>query len=173
MTAVAFTMVIGVLTFLMGFINGLKKLTQSSGNPENVIVLSQGATDEGISNLPFENMGATEDGYFADGVTEEIRGKLAAIPGLRVTARTSSRQYKGTKETPTTVGSELGVQYLLTGTIQVAVDGTGRKRVRVTPELIKVSDGSTTWQQPFDAVLSDVFTVQSEIATLVASGQPE
>ena len=57
LTAVAFTMVIGVLTFLMGFINGLKKLTQSSGNPENVIVLSQGATDEGISNLPFENMG--------------------------------------------------------------------------------------------------------------------
>lgn len=129
-----------------------------------------GATDaRGLAVLPFENMGATEDGYFADGVTEEIRGKLAAIPGLRVTARTSSRQYKGTKETPTTVGSELGVQYLLTGTIQVAVDGTGRKRVRVTPELIKVSDGSTTWQQPFDAVLSDVFTVQSEIATLVAS----
>ena len=57
LTAVAFTMVIGVLTFLMGFINGLKRLTQSSGNPENVIVLSQGATDEGISNLPFENMG--------------------------------------------------------------------------------------------------------------------
>ena len=64
LTAVAFTMVIGVLTFLMGFINGLKKLTQSSGNPENVIVLSQGATDEGISNLPFENMGdlAQQDG---------------------------------------------------------------------------------------------------------------
>ena len=64
LTAVAFTMVIGVLTFLMGFINGLKRLTQSSGNPENVIVLSQGATDEGISNLPFENMGdiAQQDG---------------------------------------------------------------------------------------------------------------
>ena len=64
LTAVAFTMVIGVLTFLMGFINGLKKLTQSSGNPENVIVLSQGSTDEGISNLPFENMGdiAQQDG---------------------------------------------------------------------------------------------------------------
>ena len=64
LTAVAFTMVIGVLTFLMGFINGLKKLTLSSGNPENVIVLSQGATDEGISNLPFESMGdiAQQDG---------------------------------------------------------------------------------------------------------------
>ncbi len=56
LTAVAFTMVIGVLTFLMGFINGLRILTQSSGNPENVIVLSQGATDEAVSNLPFENM---------------------------------------------------------------------------------------------------------------------
>jgi putative ABC transport system permease protein len=57
LTAIAFTLVIGVLTFLMGFINGLKKLTQSTGNPANVIVLAQGATDEGISNLPFENMG--------------------------------------------------------------------------------------------------------------------
>jgi putative ABC transport system permease protein len=57
LTAIAFTMVIGVLTFLMGFINGLKKLTSSTGNPENVVVLAQGATDEGISNLPFENMG--------------------------------------------------------------------------------------------------------------------
>lgn len=56
LTAVAFTMVIGVLTFLMGFINGLRILTQSSGNPENVIVLSQGATDEAVSNMPFENM---------------------------------------------------------------------------------------------------------------------
>ncbi len=57
LTATAFTMVIGVLTLMMGFINGLKTLTQSSGIPENVIVLSQGSTDEGISNLPFENMG--------------------------------------------------------------------------------------------------------------------
>jgi putative ABC transport system permease protein len=64
LTAIAFTMVIGVLTFLMGFINGLQRLTQSTGNPKNVIVLSQGATDEGISNLPFENMGdiAQQDG---------------------------------------------------------------------------------------------------------------
>jgi len=59
LTATAFTMVIGVLTLMMGFINGLKKLTQSSGIPENVIILSQGATDEGISNLPYENMGTS------------------------------------------------------------------------------------------------------------------
>ncbi len=69
LTAVAFTMVIGVLTFLMGFINGLKKLTQSSGNPENVIVLSQGATDEGVSNMAFENMGdiAQQEGVARNG----------------------------------------------------------------------------------------------------------
>jgi ABC-type lipoprotein release transport system permease subunit len=56
LTAVAFTMVIGVLTFMMGFINGLRVLTQSSGIPENVIVLSQGSTDEGISTLAYEDM---------------------------------------------------------------------------------------------------------------------
>lgn len=127
------------------------------------------ATARGLAVLPFEASGSAEDGVFADGVTEEVRGKLAAIPGLRVIARTSSAQYKGTKKLPATIGSELGVQYLLTGTIQVAADAQGQKRVRVTPELVKVSDGSTTWQQPFDAVLSDVFTVQSSIATQVAS----
>ncbi len=131
---------------------------------------SQGGATEarGLAVLPFENMGAAEDAYFADGITEELRGKLASIPGLRVTARTSSNQYKGTKKAPTVVGGELGVQYLLTGTIQMAFEASGRKRVRVTPELIKVSDGSTKWQQPFDAVLSDVFTVQSSIAAQVA-----
>ena len=58
----------------------------------------------GLAVLPFENVGAAEDAYFADGITEEVRGKLAAIPGLRVTARTSSNSYKGSKKTPTEVG---------------------------------------------------------------------
>lgn len=122
----------------------------------------------GLAVLPFENVGAAEDAYFADGITEEVRGKLAAIPGLRVTARTSSNSYKGSKKTPTEVGVELGVEYLLTGTIRWEQGADGQRHVRVTPELIKASDGSNKWQQSFDAVLSDVFTVQSGIAAQVA-----
>jgi TolB-like protein/tetratricopeptide (TPR) repeat protein len=122
----------------------------------------------GLAVLPFENVGAGEDAYFADGITEEVRGKLAAIPGLRVTARTSSNSYKASKKSPAEIGAELGVEYLLTGTVRWEQGADGQRHVRVTPELIKAADGAATWQQPFDAVLSDVFTVQSGIATQVA-----
>ncbi|HEY4303860.1 MAG TPA: protein kinase [Gemmatimonadaceae bacterium] len=126
------------------------------------------ATTHGLAVLPFENLGATEDAYFAEGIAEEIRGKLATIPSLRVTARTSSNTYRDTKKSLETIGGELGVEYLLTGTIRWERDASGQRHVRVTPELIKATDGSAKWQQPFDAVLSDVFTVQSSIATQVA-----
>jgi serine/threonine-protein kinase len=125
-------------------------------------------TGHGLAVLPFDNVGAPEDAAFADGITDEVRGKLAAIPGLRVTARTSSNGYKETKKSPTQIGQELGVEYLLQGTIRWEQGADGKRRVRVTPELIKTADGSTKWQQPFDTVLSDVFAVQSGIATQVA-----
>jgi len=122
----------------------------------------------GLAVLPFESVGAAEDAYFADGITEEVRGKLAAVPGMRVTARTSSNAYRGSTKSITQIGAELGVEYLLTGTIRWEKAADGQRRVRVTPELINASDGSNKWQQPFDAVLSDVFSVQSEIAAKVA-----
>jgi serine/threonine-protein kinase len=126
------------------------------------------AGGRGLAVLPFDNVGTPEDAAFADGITDEVRGKLAQIPGLRVTARTSSNGYKGTKKSPTVIGGELGVEYLLTGTIRWERAGDGQRRVRVMPELIRATDGSTKWQQPFDEALSDVFTVQSSIATQVA-----
>jgi TolB-like protein/Tfp pilus assembly protein PilF len=120
-----------------------------------------------LAVLPFENLGAQEDEYFADGVTDEVRGKLASVPGLQVTARSSSRQYKKTSKTPQEIGRELGVDYLLTGTVRWE-KSAGGNRVRVSPELIQVSTASTKWQQPFDAALSDVFQVQADIAGRVA-----
>jgi serine/threonine-protein kinase len=120
-----------------------------------------------LAVVPFENLGRHEDDYFADGVTDEIRGKLANLPGLDVTARSSSSQYKRTEKSPAEVGRELGVDYLLTGTVRWE-KGAGGNRVRVSPELIRVSTGSSRWQQPFDAALSDVFQVQADIASRVA-----
>jgi eukaryotic-like serine/threonine-protein kinase len=120
-----------------------------------------------LAVVPFENLGAPQDEYFADGVTDEIRGKLAALPGLQVTARGSSGQYKRTSKSPQEVGRELGVNYLLTGTVRWE-KGSAGSRVRVSPELIQVGTGSTRWQQPFDAALSDVFQVQADIAGRVA-----
>ena len=121
-----------------------------------------------LAVLPFESAGSADDAYFADGITDEVRGKLASIPTLRVTARSSANQYRATKKTAGEIGNELSVAYILTGTVRWAVGADGKKTVRVTPELIRVADNSTKWQQPFDIVLSDVFATQSTIATQVA-----
>ena len=128
---------------------------------------ASGDGERRLAVLPFENLGEPEDGYFADGVTDEIRGKLSALPGLQVTARSSSSQYKGTPKSPAEIGRELGVDYLLTGTVRWVKGGAG-SRVRVSPELIQVSTGSSRWQEPFDAALTDVFQVQADVAGRVA-----
>jgi eukaryotic-like serine/threonine-protein kinase len=120
-----------------------------------------------LAVLPFENLGSPEAEYFADGVSDEVRGKLAGLTGLRVTARSSSNQYKKTDKSPGEIGRELGVDYLLTGTVRWE-KSEGRSRVRVSPELIRVATGSTEWQEPFDAALTEVFEVQAEVAGRVA-----
>jgi TolB-like protein len=120
-----------------------------------------------IAVLPFENLGASEDEYFSDGMTDEVRGKLANLPGLRVTARSSSSEYKKTSKRPREIGAELGVNYLLTGTVRWEKGAAGN-RARVSPELIEVETGATTWQQSFEAKLTDVFQVQADIAGRVA-----
>jgi TolB-like protein/Flp pilus assembly protein TadD len=132
-----------------------------------------------LAVLPFENLGDSADGYFADGMTDEVRGKLAALGGLRVIAHRSASEYKGTTKSFQEIGRELNVDYLLVGKVRWEKAEGGQSRVRVSPELIEVAGSSTRWQQPFDAVLSDVFQVQGEIAGKVAQaldvalGEPE
>jgi serine/threonine-protein kinase len=149
-----------------GFVLGLGVLfgwLRSHGAAEPA---GPGATRR-VAVIPFENLGDSTDGYFADGIADEVRGKLAALPGLQVTARSSSNQYKKTVKSPQEIGRELGVDYLLTGTVRWEKSG-GANHVRVSPELIQVSTGSTKWQEPFDAALTDVFQVQAEMAGQVA-----
>ncbi len=122
-----------------------------------------------LAVLPFENFGAATDEYFADGITDEVRGKLAALNGLQVTARQSAVQYKKTVgKTPEQIGRELGVDFLLTRTVRWQTEQAGGRRVRVSPELIRAADGTTQWQQAFDTELNDVFQVQADIAARVA-----
>jgi TolB-like protein/Flp pilus assembly protein TadD len=120
-----------------------------------------------LAVLPFENLGASERDYFADGITEEITSKLSGLSGLGVIARTSAMQYKKTTKTVRQIGDELGVQYILQGTVRWE-DAGGQSRVRVTPQLINVADGTQMWSQPSEAVLAGVFTIQSDIASKVA-----
>jgi eukaryotic-like serine/threonine-protein kinase len=150
---------------VMGFLIGLGVLfgwlRTHNGDP------ASGDGARRLAVLPFENLGKPEDGYFADGVSDEIRGKLSTLPGLQVTARSSSTPYKGMPKSPAEIGRELGVDFLLTGTVRWEKGGTG-SRVRVSPELIQVSTGSARWQEPFDAALTDVFQVQADVAGRVA-----
>jgi TolB-like protein len=123
-----------------------------------------------VAVLPFENVGAPEDDYFADGVADEIRGKLTSLPGVEVIARGSSTPYRKTTKTPKQIADELDVRYLLTATVRWQ-KATGASRVHVTPELVEVRKSgapASKWQQPFDAALTDVFQVQSDIASRVA-----
>jgi TolB-like protein len=128
-------------------------------------------TGKMLAVLPFENLGRSEDEYFADGVTDEVRGKLSALPGVKVIARSSSVEYKKTRKKLQQIGPELGVHYLLTATVRWQKRPDGTSRVRVNPELVWVEPGAvptTKWQQGFDAALTDVFQVQADIAGQVA-----
>jgi TolB-like protein/Tfp pilus assembly protein PilF len=129
---------------------------------------AEGSGIKRLAVLPFENLGGSEDDYFADGITDEVRGKLAALPGLQVTASGSSAQYKKTTKTAQQIGQELGVQYILVGKVRWEKGEGGQSRVRVSPELVQTSTASTKWQQPFDAGLTDVFQVQADVASRVA-----
>ena len=129
---------------------------------------SEGAALKRLAVLPFENLGDSADAYFADGVTDAVRGKLSTLSGLQVTARGSSSPYRNTTKTPQQIGEELGVQYLLTGTVRWDKRVGDTSRVQVSPELIQVATGASKWQAPFDAPLTDVFRVQGDIASRVA-----
>jgi serine/threonine-protein kinase len=121
--------------------------------------------------LPFENMGAPDDEYFADGMTEEVTSRLAKISGIGVTSRTTALSYKGTSKSLRDIGEELDVAYVLEGTVRTdrAPDGTGQ--VRVTQQLIRVSDDTHLWSESYTANLvpGEVFAVQSAIAERVAT----
>ena len=121
--------------------------------------------------LPFENLGDSSDAYFASGVSDAVRGKLTELSQLQVIARGSSVQYAGSTRTPGQIAADLGVQYLLTGTVRWAKNADGTSRVQVSPELVEVSGqgaAASKWQQSFETPISDVFKVQADIAGQVA-----
>ena len=128
---------------------------------------SEAAADEPdarIVVLPFENLGAAEDEYFAAGMTEEIMSRVGRIEGLGVISRSSAFQYDRSGKTTQQIGEDLGVDYLLEGTVRWAGEG----RVRISPQLVRTRDDTSVWSESFDQVIDDVFEVQSQIAGSVA-----
>jgi serine/threonine-protein kinase len=119
--------------------------------------------------LPLKNLGAPADEYFADGITEEITSRLTALQGLGVISRTSANRYKNANKTIKQIGEELDVDYILEGAVRWDRSSGGNGRVRVTSQLIRVSDDTHLWSERYDRVINDIFSVQSEIAEEVAS----
>ena len=117
--------------------------------------------------LPFENLGPPEESYFAAGMTEEITSRLAAVSGLGVISRTSATQYDRTGKTIGQIADDLGVDFVVEGTVRWAKNADGTGRVRITPQLIRVSDDTHLWSETYDRQMDDIFEVQTEIASRV------
>ena len=117
-----------------------------------------------VAVLPFANISPDpRDGYFADGLTEELISALSEVKGLRVIARTSVNRYRETPKTVAQIGNELGVAFVLEGSVRKA----GNK-VRVGAQLIEVESQEHIWSNQYDRNLNDIFSIQSDIAKKVA-----
>jgi len=116
-----------------------------------------------IAVLPFINMSADpEQEYFCDGMTEEIINALSHVENLKVIARTSAFMFKDKNEDVREIGKKLDVETLLEGSVRKAGN-----RIRITVQLIKVSDGSHLWSERYDRDLEDVFAIQDEISLAI------
>jgi adenylate cyclase len=123
-----------------------------------------------IAVLPFENMsGDPEQEYFADGIVEDITTALSRVKWFFVTARTSTFIYKGKAIDIRQVGRDLGVQYVLEGSVR-----RSGKRVRVTAQLIEASSGDHLWADKYDGAIEDIFDLQDQIVEkLIGAIEPK
>ncbi len=118
----------------------------------------------GIAVLPFENLSPDpENAYFADGMQEEILTRLASIADLKVISRTSTQQYQSKPRNLREIAKQLGVANILEGSVQKAAD-----QVRVNVQLVNAQTDSHLWAETFDRKLTDIFSVESEIAKGIA-----
>jgi len=117
-----------------------------------------------IAVLPFENRSEDKaNAYFADGIQDEILTRLSKIADLKVISRTSTQHYKSTPENLPEIARQLGVAHILEGRVQKSGDA-----VRVNVQLIKAADDSHLWADTFDRKLTDIFSVESEVAKAIA-----
>src|SRR5262249_44559868 len=118
-----------------------------------------------IAVLPFENLSEDKNtAFFSDGITEEILNALAQIPNLKVAARRSAFQFKGSDLDLRKIGQMLGVAHILEGSLQKAGD-----QVRINVQLVDVQNGLQAWSEKYDRKLDNVFAVEDEIAKAIAT----
>jgi adenylate cyclase len=118
-----------------------------------------------LAVLPFANISSnSEQEYFADGITDGLIAELSRLPGLFVISRHSSFVYKGVSKRAEEIGAELGIRYLLEGSVQRAAE-----RVRITVQLIDAASGAHLWAERYDRELKDIFAVQDDVTQRVVN----
>src|SRR5512133_2171098 len=123
-----------------------------------------GIPEKSIAVMPFENLSEDKaNAYFADGIQDEILTRLSKIADLKVISRTSTQHYKSAPENLPEIARQLGVAHILEGRVQKSGDA-----VRVNVQLIKAANDSHLWADTFDRKLTDIFSVESEVAKAVA-----
>jgi len=149
---------------------------QRFGLSQKTSVSVSAIPEKSIAVLPFENRSRDPDNaYFADGIQDEILTRLAKIADLKVISRTSTQHYKSAPENLPEIARQLGVAHIVEGSVQKSGDS-----VRVNVQLIKAANDSHLWADTFDRKLTDIFSVESEVAKAIAdqlrahlSGQEE
>src|SRR6202030_2708997 len=125
---------------------------------------SSAAMERSIAVLPFENLSEDKaNAYFAEGIQDEILTRLSKVADLKVISRTSTQHYKSAPQNLAEIGKQLGVAHILEGSVQRSGDG-----VRVNVQLIKAANDSHLWADTFDRKLTDIFSVESEVAKAIA-----
>jgi len=149
--------IIGVLLLVIAMLIYERRPFRTSAAGESIL-------EKSIAVLPFENRSEDKaNAYFADGIQDEILTRLSKIADLKVISRTSTQHYKSAPENLTEIAKQLGVAHILEGSVQKSGDA-----VRVNVQLIKAGNDSHLWADTFDRKLTDIFSVESEVAKAIA-----
>jgi adenylate cyclase len=154
-----------VFIAVLALLSWLQPWQQKERSIDTESIVATSADTPSIAVLPFDNMsGDSEQEYFSDGISEDIITKISQLKNLAVIARNSSFTYKGTNTKVQDIGKDLGVQYVLEGSVRKVDD-----RIRITAQLIDSRNGHHLWAEKFDRKLTDVFAVQDEITDRITS----
>jgi serine/threonine protein kinase/tetratricopeptide (TPR) repeat protein len=164
LTALAGIVAIAAATLFMLRLNRQKLTSASASNIAPSAYPLTPLSEKSIAVLPFENLSANpENAYFTDGIQEEILMRLAKIADLKVVSRTSTVRYKSSPGNLREIATQLGVANVLEGSVQRTAD-----RVHVNVQLIKSASDAHLWAEAYDRKLTDIFSVESEIAKTIA-----
>jgi TolB-like protein/DNA-binding winged helix-turn-helix (wHTH) protein/Flp pilus assembly protein TadD len=155
--------VLGGLTLVL--MGTLLVRVYSSRTADSMIGIGTASMPKTVAVLPFRNLSSEPDGeYLSDGVSDELIRRLSLVPQLQVTARTSSFSFKDKSVDAQTIARRLGVRSLVMGSV-----GRNGNRVRVTAQLVDIENGNKLWSEVFDRDLSELLTIQDEIASAVGA----